>query len=81
VLVRGRLRHYLLAELTALERARSVVQCLAVAMQDGTSESQGPYYPDVACSASQLITRTIGRLSGLLLEGRFPGTTRSNELP
>jgi hypothetical protein len=81
VLVRGRLRHYLLAELTALERARSVVQCLAVGMQDGASESQRPYYPDVAYSACQLMTRTIGRMSDLLLEGRFPGTTRSDELP
>jgi hypothetical protein len=81
VLVRGRLRHYVLAELTALERARSVVQCLALAMQDGTSGSQGPYYPDVAYSASQLMTRTIGRLSDLLLEGRFPGTAQSDELP
>lgn len=79
--IRGPLRHYLLAELTALERARSVAGCLAVAMQNGASWSQGPYYPDVAHSVSQLMTRTIGRLSDLLLEGRLPGTTRSDELP
>jgi hypothetical protein len=79
--IRGRLRHYLLAELTALERARSVAGCLAVAMHDAASWSQGPYYPDVAHSVSELMTRTIVRLSDLLLEGRLPGTTRSDELP
>ena len=79
--IRGPLRHYLLAELTALERVRSVAGCLAVAMQDAASWSQGPYYPDVAHSVSELMTRTIVRLSDLLLEGRLPGTTRSDEPP
>lgn len=76
VRIRGPLRHYLLAELTALERARSVAGCLAVAMRDAASWSQGPYYPDVAHSVSELVARTIVRLSDLVLEGRLPGPTR-----
>ena len=78
--LRKRLRLYLLTELAALERAQSVVHCLAVAMQDGASWPQGPYYPDVAHSASDLMTQMIGRLSDLLLDGRLPDPTRSEDL-
>lgn len=66
--VRGLLSDSLHAEITALERARSVVDCLAAAMEAGARNTQGPYFPDVAHAASQMMTRTIVTLSDLLLD-------------
>ena len=66
--IRGGLGGCLQAEITALERARSVVDCLAAAMEAGATSGRGPYYPDVAHAASQMMTGTISRLSDLLLD-------------
>jgi hypothetical protein len=66
--IRGVLGDCLQAEITALERARSVVDCLAAAMEAGAASPQGPYYPDVARAASQMMARTIVTLSDLLLD-------------
>ena len=66
--IRGVLGDSLQAEITALEKARSVVDCLAAAMEAGATSGRGPYYPDVAHAASQMMTGTISRLSDLLLD-------------
>lgn len=66
--IRGVLGDSLQAEITALERVRSVVDCLAAAMEAGATNGRGPYYPDVAHAASQMMTRTIATLSDLLLD-------------
>ncbi len=76
--IRGRLRNYLQSEVTEMERARSVVDCLAVVMQDATHEARGPYYPDVAHADSQMMTRTITNLYELLLDDRLPNVERSD---
>ena len=49
--IRGVLGDSLQAEIAALERARSVVDCLAAAMEAGAPGGRGPYYPDVAAKA------------------------------
>jgi len=68
--IRKVLGECLQTEITALERARSVVDCLAAAMEAGATSDRGPYYPDVAHAASQMMTRTIVTLSDLLLDSK-----------
>ena len=66
--VRGALRQYLQFELTEMERARSVVDCLVAAMRDGRADSQDPHYPDVARVASRMMSKSIVNMNNLLLD-------------
>lgn len=70
--VRGALRQYLQFELTEMERARSVVDCLVAAMRDGRADSRDPYYPDVALVASQMMSKSIVNMNNLLLDDHLP---------
>jgi hypothetical protein len=50
-----------------LSRAESLLGCLAVAMEYGDISPKGPYYPDVAQIARQMVRRSIGALDPINL--------------
>jgi hypothetical protein len=50
-----------------LSRAESLLQCLAVAMEYGDISPKGPYYPDVAQIARQMVRKSIGALDPINL--------------
>ena len=69
---RGALRQYLQFELTEMERARSVVDCLVAAMRDGRADPRDPHYPDVALVASRMMSKSIVNMNNLLLDDHLP---------
>ena len=51
-----------------LSKAASVLACLADSMEYAEDTIDGPYYPDVARLARQLITQSINALDSLTLQ-------------
>jgi hypothetical protein len=70
VRVQGRLKELIQAELLNLERAESVLRCLALSM-DSMSLGPSPYFPDVVDVAGDLVERSIVDLN-VLYDGRIP---------
>jgi hypothetical protein len=70
VRMQGRLKEFIQAELGNLERAESVLRCLALSM-DSMSLGPPPYFPDVVDVAGDLVERTIVDLN-VLYDGRIP---------
>lgn len=68
--VQGRLRELIQVELSNLERAESVLRCLALSM-DSMSLGPSPYFPDVVDVAGDLVARSIVDLN-VLYDGRIP---------
>lgn len=56
------------AERGNLAKAESVLGCLAASMECETDPVTGPYYPDVAEVARELVRQSINRLDSLVLE-------------
>jgi hypothetical protein len=57
------------AERGNLSKAESVLGCLTIALEYGDTEStSGPYYPDVAEVARDLVRQSINGLDSLILE-------------
>ncbi|MDP8984460.1 MAG: hypothetical protein M3N97_05360 [Pseudomonadota bacterium] len=56
------------AERGNLAKADSVLGCLAASMECETDPVTGPYYPDVAEVARELVRQSINRLDSLVLE-------------
>jgi hypothetical protein len=71
-LVPGRLRPFLASERDALVKAHSLLECIAHSMEYAEHPGLGPYYPDVARLASDLIRQRTKNLDELLLDGRLP---------
>jgi hypothetical protein len=60
------------AERGNLAKAESVLGCLTIAMEYGDTDSTtGPYYPDVAQVARDLVRRSINALDSLTLQRRL----------
>ena len=57
--VRGRLREMIRAEMFNLEKAESILRCLAMSMETGGVDAESPYYPDIVEVASDLIKRSL----------------------
>jgi len=55
-------------ERSNLSRAESVLGCLAIAMENQADVVNGPYYPDVAQLARELVRRSINGLDSLALQ-------------
>jgi hypothetical protein len=55
-------------ERSNLSRAESVLGCLAIAMENQADMVNGPYYPDVAQLARELVRRSINGLDSLALQ-------------
>jgi hypothetical protein len=54
-----------------LSKAESLLGCLAIAMEYETDSVKGPYYPDVAQLARELVRQSINGLDSLVLEQRL----------
>jgi hypothetical protein len=54
-----------------LSKAESVLGCLAIAMEYETDSINGPYYPDVAQLARELVRQSINGLDSLVLQQRL----------
>jgi hypothetical protein len=54
-----------------LSKAESVLGCLAIAMEYETDSINGPYYPDVAQLARELVRQSINGLDSLVLQERL----------
>jgi hypothetical protein len=54
-----------------LSKAESLLGCLAIAMEYETDTVKGPYYPDVAQLARELVKQSINGLDSLVLERRL----------
>ncbi len=54
-----------------LSKAESVLGCLAIAMEYETDSVNGPYYPDVAQLARELVRQSINGLDSLVLQQRL----------
>jgi hypothetical protein len=50
-----------------LSRAESLLGCLTVAMEKGEMSHKGPYYPDVAEMARQILRKSINALDPIYL--------------
>ena len=59
------------AERGNLSKAESVLGCLAIAMEYETDSVNGPYYPDVAELARELVRQSINGLDSLVLQQRL----------
>ena len=70
VRMQGRLKEFIQAELGNLERAESVLRCLALSM-DSMSLGPPPYFPDVLDVVGDLVERAIVDLN-VLYDGRIP---------
>lgn len=55
-------------ERSNLSRAESVLGCLAISMENETDSVSGPYYPDVARLAREMVRRSINGLDSLELQ-------------
>jgi hypothetical protein len=51
-----------------LSKAESVLGCLAIAMEYETDSVKGPYYPDVAQLAREMVRKSINSLDSLVLQ-------------
>jgi hypothetical protein len=54
-----------------LSKAASLLGCLAIAMEYETDTVEGPYYPDVAQLARELVRQSINGLDSVVLEQRL----------
>jgi hypothetical protein len=54
-----------------LSKAESVLGCMAIAMEYETDSVNGPYYPDVAQLARELVRQSINGLDSLTLQQRL----------
>jgi hypothetical protein len=54
-----------------LAKAESVLGCLVVSMEYETDPVDGPYYPDVARIAREMVRQSISRLDPLALQKRL----------
>jgi hypothetical protein len=54
-----------------LSKAESLLGCLAIAMEYETDTVKGPYYPDVAQLARELVKQSINGLDSLVLQRRL----------
>ena len=54
-----------------LSKAESLLGCLAIAMEYETDTVKGPYYPDVAQLARELVKQSINGLDSVVLEQRL----------
>jgi hypothetical protein len=70
--VPARLRPFLESERDSLEKAQSLLECIAHSMEYAEHPILGPYYPDVARLAANLIKQRAKNLDELLLDGRLP---------
>ena len=55
-------------ERSNLSRAESVLGCLAISMESEPDPVNGPYYPDVAQLARELVRQSINGLDSLTLQ-------------
>jgi hypothetical protein len=51
-----------------LAKAESLLGCLAIAMECESESASGPYYPDVAQIAREMVRRSINGLDSLALD-------------
>jgi hypothetical protein len=58
-------------ERSNLSRAESVLGCLAISMESEPDPVNGPYYPDVAQLARELVRQSINGLDSLALQKRL----------
>src|SRR5271169_6190079 len=56
------------AERGNLAKAESLLGCLVISMEYGTDSATGPYYPDVAQIACDLVRQSINGLDSLTLQ-------------
>jgi len=56
------------AERGNLAKAEAVLGCLAIAMEYETDSAAGPYYPDVALIARDIVRQSINGLDSLTLQ-------------
>lgn len=54
-----------------LSKAESVLGCLAISMEYETDSVDGPYYPDVAEVAREMVRQSINSLDSLVLQQRL----------
>jgi hypothetical protein len=54
-----------------LSKAESVLGCLAISMEYATDSVNGPYYPDVAEVAREMVRQSINGLDSLVLQQRL----------
>jgi len=54
-----------------LSKAEAVLGCLAIAMEYETDSVNGPYYPDVAQLAREMVRQSINSLDSLVLQQRL----------
>jgi hypothetical protein len=54
-----------------LSKAESVLGCLAISMEYETDSVNGPYYPDVAQLAREMVRKSINSLDSLVLQQRL----------
>ncbi len=54
-----------------LSKAESVLGCLAISMEYGANSVNGPYYPDVAELAREMLRPSINSLDSLVLQQRL----------
>jgi hypothetical protein len=54
-----------------LSKAESVLGCLAISMEYESDSVSGPYYPDVAQLARELVRQSINGLDSLVLQRRL----------
>jgi len=54
-----------------LSQAESVLGCLAISMEYEADSVSGPYYPDVAQLARELVRKSINGLDSLVLQQRL----------
>jgi hypothetical protein len=74
--VPDRLRPFLESERDSLVKAQSLLECIAHSMDYADHPVLGPYYPDVARLAADLIKQRAKNLDELLLDGRLPPSPR-----
>ncbi len=58
-------------ERSNLSRAEAVLGCLAISMEAEPDSAGGPYYPDVARLARELVRQSINGLDSLTLQKRL----------
>jgi hypothetical protein len=59
-----------------LSRADSLLGCLEIAMEYGETTYKGPYYPDVAQIAREMVRKSIGALDPINLPSQFRDKVR-----
>lgn len=59
------------SERSNLAKAESLLGCLMISLESGTDNVTGPYYPDVAEIARNLVRQSINGLDSLTLQQRL----------